>query len=92
MKEGFIIDILRKVGLKSNDQESSKKIAKDRLQFILIQDRIKLSPQQMQSMKQELLNVLVKYLDVDSGNIKMDVDRHDGMMALVANFPIKRSS
>jgi cell division topological specificity factor len=45
----------------------------------------------MQSLKKELLAVLNKYVEVDPSNIKMEVDRHDGMTALVANFPIKKS-
>ncbi|MDI3547787.1 MAG: cell division topological specificity factor [Halanaerobiales bacterium] len=90
MKEGVIIDLLKKL-FKNDKDVSSKNIAKERLQFILIQDRIKLSPGEMESLKEELLAVLSKYIDVDSSNIKMEVDRHDDMMALVANFPLKRS-
>lgn len=61
------------------------------MQFILIQDRIKLSPEEMKSLKNELLAVLTKYVEVDDTQIKMEVDRTEGMTALVANFPIKRS-
>lgn len=45
----------------------------------------------MKSLKKELLEVLSKYIEVDDTHIKMDVDRNEGMTALVANFPIKRS-
>lgn len=61
------------------------------MQFILIQDRIKLSPEEMNKMKKELLAVLTKYIEVDDSQIRMEVDRSEGMTALVANFPIKRS-
>lgn len=79
------------MGLKNNEYESSKNVAKERLQFILIQDRIKLSPDEMEEMKKELLTVLSKYIDVDEEKIKMNLNRCDGMMALIANFPLKRS-
>lgn len=79
------------MGLKNDEHESSKNVAKERLQFILIQDRIKLSPDEMEEMKSELLAVLSKYIDVDEEKIKMDLNRRDGMMALIANFPLKRS-
>ncbi len=82
---------MSKLGFKTEVAEPSKNIAKERLQFILIQDRIKLSPGEMDLLKKELLDVLAKYINVDEKNIRMDIDRHDGMMALVANFPIKRS-
>ena len=74
-----------------SDSGSSKDIAKERLQFILIHDRIKLSPEEMDSLKQEMLEVLSKYVKVDDRKIKMAVNRSECITALVANFPIKRS-
>ncbi|MFW6264825.1 MAG: cell division topological specificity factor MinE [Bacillota bacterium] len=80
------------MGVKNESESNSKNIAKERLQFILIHDRIKLSPEEMKSMKKELLEVLARYIDVDDSHMKVEVDRdQDGMTALVANFPIKRS-
>ncbi|MBF8435967.1 cell division topological specificity factor MinE [Halanaerobiaceae bacterium Z-7014] len=70
--------------------EGSKNIAKERLQFILVQDRIKLSPQQMEEMKAELLDVIKKYIDVDDNDIEMDISREEEMMAMIANFPLKK--
>ncbi|MEJ6950457.1 cell division topological specificity factor MinE [Natronospora cellulosivora (SeqCode)] len=78
--------------MKNETDSSSKSVAKERLQFILIHDRIKLSPEEMKSMKKELLEVLTRYIEVDDNHIKVEVDRDkDGMTALVANFPIKSS-
>ena len=45
----------------------------------------------MDEMKEELIGVLSKYIDVDSQKIEMDVKREDKMTALVANFPLKSS-
>ena len=45
----------------------------------------------MESLKKELLEVLAKYIEVDDTHMKMEIDRNEGMTALVANFPIKRS-
>lgn len=74
-----------------NKTENSKNIAKERLQFILIHDKIKLSPEEMKKMKRELLQVLSKYIDIDDTQSKMEVDHSgdNGMTALIANFPIK---
>ncbi|MGM0419549.1 MAG: cell division topological specificity factor MinE [Bacillota bacterium] len=71
-------------------QDSSKNIAKKRLQFILVQDRIKMSPKDMENMKAELLEVIKKYIDVDDSEIEMDISREEEMMAMIANFPLKR--
>ena len=76
--------------MKSEDKKS-KSVAKERLQFVLVQDRVKLTPDEMDAMRDELIGVLSKYIDVDSQNIEMDVKREDDMTALVANFPLKGS-
>jgi len=88
---GIKIDILKWLGFKSKEDKSSKNVAKERLQFVLVQDRIKLTSDEMASMKKELIEVLTKYIDVDSRKIEMDVKREDDMTALVANFPLKGS-
>ncbi|MFW5873407.1 MAG: cell division topological specificity factor MinE [Bacillota bacterium] len=85
IKEWFISD-----NKSDTKGEGSKNIAKERLQFILVQDRIKLSPQQMEEMKSELLEVIKKYIDVDDNEIEMDISREEEMMAMIANFPLKK--
>ena len=84
-------------GLKSDKkdkkkQKGSKNIAKERLQFILVQDRIKLSPAEMDSLQEELLEVIGKYIDVEDREIEMEINREEEMMALTANFPIKNNN
>ena len=69
----------------------SKNIAKDRLQFILVQDRIKLTPDEMEDLKGELLEVMQKYIDVEDDRIDMEISREEEMMAMIANFPLKKS-
>jgi cell division topological specificity factor len=52
---------------------------------------VKLTPDEMDAMRDEIIGVLSKYIDVDSQKIEMDVKRQDDMTALVANFPLKSS-
>ncbi|MCF8000246.1 MAG: cell division topological specificity factor MinE [Halanaerobiales bacterium] len=75
---------------KKEKDDSSKNVAKERLQFILVQDRINLSPSEMESLKKDLLKVMKKYVDVDDREIDMEINREDQMMAMVANFPLRR--
>ncbi|MDZ7672028.1 MAG: cell division topological specificity factor MinE [Halanaerobiales bacterium] len=58
--------------------------------LFLVQDRIKLSPSEMESLKKDLLKVMKKYVDVDDREIEMEINREDQMMAMVANFPLTR--
>ena len=46
----------------------------------------------MKSLREEMLEVLKKYIDVDDQNVKMELDKKEDIMALVANFPINNSS
>lgn len=59
------------------------------MQFILVQDRVKLSPAEMESLKDELIEVITKYVEVNNEEIEMEIDREDEMMAFRANFPLK---
>ena len=79
------------MGIKE-EENKSKDIAKERLQFVLVHDRINLSPEEMKNLRAEMLEVLKKYVDVDDQNVKMELDKKEDIMALVANFPINNSS
>lgn len=76
------------------NKKSSKNVAKERLQLILIHDRIQLSPREMEEMKKEILSVVSRYVDVDAQELVISLQRKDEDMALHADIPIrsKRSS
>ena len=44
---------------------TSREIAKSRLQLVLVHDRVDLSPQKMQLLKDELINTISKYVEID---------------------------
>lgn len=73
-------------------KERSGSVAKDRLKLVLIHDRTLLSPEKMERLKDELISVISRYLEVDkeSLNIEISPDGETGReTALVANIPIK---
>lgn len=74
---------------------SSKDVAKERLKLILIHDRADLSPELLDAIKGEILNVIAKYVEIDNSDVevkltKTNVDEGNSP-ALVANIPIKRT-
>ena len=73
---------------------SPKEVAKDRLKLILIHDRADLSPELLNKIKSEILNVILKYVEVDSDDIDVRLTKmgaEDGNSpALIANIPIRR--
>lgn len=82
-------------GLGKNDKESkSKDAAKERLHLVLMQDRANISADFLALMKQEIIEVIKKYIDVDENAIdvrltnKSNDDGTTGAPVLYANIPI----
>lgn len=73
---------------------SSKDTAKERLHLVLMQDRANVSVDFLDLMKQEILDVIKKYIEVDENSIdvrltnKPNADGTMGAPALYANIPI----
>lgn len=77
-----------------SSKPSSKDVAKDRLQLILIHDRSDISPEFLEMIKGDLLKVIANYAELDSGEIDVKLIRTEpaegNSPALVASIPIKR--
>ena len=81
-------DILNKL---LRRQESSASTARERLQLVLAHDRSDLSPELLEQMRSEILEVVAKYVEIDIEEGAVSLETEDRMTALVANLPIKRS-
>lgn len=68
-------------------KDSSANTAKERLQFILVHDRINLPPEQLRAMKEEILAVISKYVSVDSDGVDIALQQRDRNNMLVAEIP-----
>lgn len=66
----------------------SGKVAKDRLQIVLMHDRADISPEMMENMKRDIIAVIKNYVEIDEGRIELDLEREDTSVALVANIPV----
>ena len=80
---------------KKEDQTlKSKDAAKERLHLVLMQDRANVSADFLDLMKQEIIEVIKKYIDIDEGAMdvrltnKENCDGTNGAPALYANIPI----
>lgn len=82
------MDFLKK--LFGGNNEGSGQKAKDRLRIVLIHDRTDISPQLLDSLRGDILQVLTKYMDIDTQKIKIDLDSDENATALVANIPVLR--
>ena len=82
------MDFLKKLFGSGNETSGQK--AKDRLRIVLIHDRTDISPQLLDNLREEIVHVLVKYMDIDEKKIEIDLDRDEKAVALVANIPVLR--
>ena len=76
------------------EEVESKEAAKERLQLVLMQDRANVSADFLELMKQEIIDVIKKYIEVDENAIdvrlttQVNEDGTNGAPALYANIPI----
>ncbi len=71
--------------------KGSSVTAKERLQFILVHDRINLPPERLQEMKAEIMAVLSKYVDVDSDHVDIALQQRNRDSLIVAEIPFSSS-
>lgn len=92
-----IVNFFKSIGKKEEKkqaQENSKEAAKERLHLVLMQDRANVSADFLELMKQEIIDVIKKYIEVDEKEIdvrltnKENEDGTNGAPALYANIPI----
>lgn len=74
-----------------NRDESSANKAKERLKFVLVHDRINLPPEQLKMMKEEILQVISKYVSIAGDNVDIALEQHDrNDNRLIAEVPFSR--
>ena len=71
-------------------EPTSKDDAKQRLKVLLIHDQVALTPAQMDAMKEEIMQVITKYVEVDSDGVDFRLSREDGSISLVSNVPVRK--
>ncbi len=71
------------------DRQSGQ-IARKRMQFVLMHDRVDITPEIMEAVKNDIIKVLSRYMEIDDGSIKVDLEKGSDFMALISNVQIKR--
>ncbi|MEK7323673.1 MAG: cell division topological specificity factor MinE [Chloroflexota bacterium] len=72
-------------------QPASKEVAKDRLKLVLIHDRTDISPAVMEMMKDEIIAVISKHVDIDRDGVDIKLTQEDHESRLVADIPILKT-
>lgn len=73
-----------------NKNSNSRNNAKSRLKLIIAHDRASINPEMMQAMREEILDVVARYVEVDREEMEFSLSNDQRMTSLTANLPIRQ--
>jgi len=69
-------------------EQRSSSVAKERLQLVLTHDRVKLSPELMDTLKSEIIAVISRHVMIDTDAMEIKLTQSRGRQQLTADIPI----
>lgn len=72
-------------------EESAKDTACNRLRVVLMQDRTNLTPELLERMRKELVELLSKYLEMDKEALELNLEQDGDQVALMLSIPVIRA-
>ncbi len=81
-----MFDLMRRPAARDNHPKSE---ARRRLHDALTQDRVELGPETMKTLRQELLAVMSRFMDVTEGFHEFEIRRVDGYPVLVSSLRVR---
>lgn len=78
-------DFIRKILGERND---SKEVAKKRLKFALVYDKLEISDNILRDLHRDMVEVISRYFEIDKNAFKLDIRRSENLSALIVNTPI----
>lgn len=82
------MDILERLLGRSSSRSGED--AKRRLKLVIANDRSGLSPEMMEAMRRDILEVVGRYVEIDSDDMELSLESDQRMTALIANLPVRR--
>jgi len=72
-----------------NREPKSARQAKERLQLVLIHDRVDLSAGKMEALKDDLIQVISRYIEIDPDAVTIDMTQDGREQRLIADIPLR---
>ena len=70
-------------------KQRSAKSAKERLQLVLIHDRTDMTQVELEALRDDILTVISRHVDIDPAGVRIDVERDGREQRLVADIPLR---
>ncbi len=70
-------------------RKRSAQSAKERLQLVLVHDRMDLTPAELDELKDDLLKTISKHIEIDPDAVQIALERDGREQRLVADIPLR---
>ena len=95
MKENIFSNFYSKVlnffTSNKQDENSARDNATNRLKLVLLQDRSNLDGATMQKMREQIISVISKYIEIDTEALDLNLEGDGEEIALMLNIPVIRA-
>lgn len=81
-----MLDLIQR--LFGKESSCSKDVAKERLRLVLVHDRVNVSPQLMETLKDDMFRAISNYMDINEKCMEVSLTHTDSSVTLVANIPV----
>lgn len=85
-----VIGFFRQTDIEQQE-ESAKETACNRLRVVLMQDRTNLTPELMERMRKEMVELLSKYVEMDKDALELNLEQDGEQVALMLSIPVIRA-
>ncbi len=85
-----VIGFFRQTDIEQQE-ESAKETACNRLRVVLMQDRTNLTPELMERMRKEMVELLSKYVEMDKDALELNLEQDGEQSALMLSIPVIRA-
>ncbi len=84
----MILDLIDRLFNRGSRQTGED--AKRRLRLVIANDRSGLSPEMMEAMRRDIVEVVSRYVEIDPAEMEFSLESDQRMTALIANLPVRR--
>jgi cell division topological specificity factor len=82
--------MLKAIARRFFGEKASAQVARQRMQVVLMHDRMDIAPDIMEALKNDIIAALSRYMELDRRTIRIDLEQGKNYTALISNVQIKR--